>query len=82
MNPDDVRRWAGNQRAAAARERAAVRQHPLNASQAFASALSLLVYDENLNGSPFDRNDPVALREDALMREAWTKLRARWHHGR
>lgn len=82
MNPEDVRLWARNQRAAAARERVEMRQRPLTAAQAFASALSLLVYDESHNGSPFQRNDPVSQREDDEMRAAWAKLRRRWSLGR
>jgi hypothetical protein len=82
MNRSDVRRWAENHRMAAAREREFLRQHPLTTSQAFAAALSLLVFDESQNGSPFERADSVTLREDAQVRDAWTKLRARWPRGR
>ena len=82
MNRSDVRQWSENHRAAAARERALIRQHPLTASQAFAAALDLLVFDESRNGSPFGRADSVTLREDAQVRDAWTKLRARWPRGR
>ena len=81
MDANDVRRWASDHRAAAARERAEARRHPLSATEAFASALSLLAYDENQNGSPFERIDPVSLREDAQMRAAWTQLRMRWPRG-
>ena len=80
MDRTDIRRWAENHRAAAARELREVR--PLSPSDAFASAMALLEFDERLNGSPFERNDPVTAREDAAMYEAWTKLRARWRHGR
>jgi hypothetical protein len=82
MNREDVRRWARNHQAAAERERQAVREKPLSASQAFAFALELLVLDESLNGSPFKRHDPVSIREDEEVRQAWVKLRARWPHGR
>ncbi|HVT02188.1 MAG TPA: hypothetical protein VHL58_02305 [Thermoanaerobaculia bacterium] len=78
MQPRDVRIWAENHRAAAARERAEVQRHPLTSAQAFAAALSLLAYDEACNGSPFERIDPVSEREDRQMWEAWTKLRDRW----
>lgn len=80
VNPVDIRRWAENHRAAAARELAELR--PLPPDQAFAAAMALLEFDEQLNGSPFDRDDPVTVREDAEMYEAWAKLRARWGHGR
>lgn len=82
MNPEDVRRWARNQAAAAARERAEMSRKPLTTAQAFASALSLLVFDESCNGSPFQRYDPVSEREDEEVRAAWAKLRERWLHGR
>jgi hypothetical protein len=78
VNREDIRRWSANHEAAAARERAEARLHPLTASEAFSAALALLVYDESQNGSPFERLDPVTLREDEEVREAWAKLRARW----
>jgi hypothetical protein len=80
VNPADIRRWAENHRAAAARELAESR--PLSPARAYASAMALLEFDERLNGSPFERIDPVTAREDAEMYEAWAKLRARWPHGR
>jgi hypothetical protein len=78
MDPRDIRRWAANHRAAAAREAEEARKHPLTAEEPFASALSLLAFDEAMNGSPFDRYDPVTAREDNEMWDAWAKLRARW----
>lgn len=82
MNPDDIRTWVANHRAAAAREAAEVRRHPLAAGEAFAYAMDLLQFDESLNGSPFERLDPVSEREDQQMWEAWAKLRARWRFDR
>lgn len=82
MNADDIRRWADNHRAAAARERIATRERPLTPQEAFTAALALLVFDEEQNGSPFQRHDPVSLREDEDARAAWAQLRARWKHGR
>jgi hypothetical protein len=82
MDAGDIRRWAANHRAAAAREAVEARQNPMTADQAFASALALLVFDEKQNGSPFERRDPVSDREDEEMWSAWTKLRARWGNGR
>ena len=81
MNREDVRRWARNQAAAAARERAEMSRKPLTAAQAFASALSLLAFDESINGPPFQRYDPVSMREDEEVRAAWAKLRRRWSRG-
>lgn len=78
MDARDIRRWAANHRAAAVREAEEVREHPLTAEQAFGFALSLLAFDEAMNGSPFDRYDPVTEREDEEMWDAWSKLRARW----
>jgi len=82
MNPDDIRTWAANHRAAAAREAAERRGRPLTPDDAFASAMALLAWDEQQNGSPFEREDPVSLREDREMWDAWAKLRARWPRGR
>ena len=78
MNPSDVRTWAANHQAAAAREAAEARRNPMSADEAFASALALLAFDERINGSPFDRYDPVSAREDEEMWNAWAKLRQRW----
>jgi len=82
MNAEDIRRWAANHRAAAAREAAELHVQRPTGEEAFAAALALLRYDESLNGSPFERNDPVSEREDRQMWEAWAKLRARWPRGR
>jgi hypothetical protein len=78
VDPRDIRTWAENHRAAAAREAAEARQNPMTADQAFASALALLAFDEKQNGSPFERRDPISEREDEQMWAAWDKLRARW----
>lgn len=82
MRDTDIRKWAANHRAAAERERAEMSRHRLAPGDAFAAALALLVLDETLNGSPFDRADPVSLREDEELRAAWAKLRKRWPRGR
>ena len=82
MDPRDIRTWAANHRAAAAREAAEARRHPMTADQAFASALALLAFDEKQNGSPFSRYDAVSAREDEQMWAAWAKLRSRWRNGR
>jgi hypothetical protein len=82
VRPEDIRRWDRNQRAAATRERGETRQHPLTAAEAWQAALALVAFDERLNGSPFERVDPVSTREDEEMRETWMKLRARWRHER
>ncbi|HEV8659489.1 MAG TPA: hypothetical protein VGS96_12785 [Thermoanaerobaculia bacterium] len=78
MDPHDVRVWNDNQRAAAAREVVEMQRNALTPAQAFASAMALLTWDESQNGSPFERDDPVSVREDLQMWEAWALLRARW----
>jgi hypothetical protein len=78
MNPQDLRRWVENQRAGEARVREDARQNPLTSAEAWAAAMALLNLDEQLNGPPFNRYDPVSEREDAAMWENWAKLRARW----
>jgi hypothetical protein len=78
MDPVALKRFIENHRAAEARVREDARQNPLTAAQAFAAAMALLNLDEQLNGSPFQRHDPVSEREDAAMWEAWAKLRERW----
>jgi hypothetical protein len=78
MDPRALKRWIENQRAAEARAREDAKQNPLTASQAWAAAMELLNFDEQLNGPPFERYDPVSDREDAAMWEAWAKLRAGW----
>jgi hypothetical protein len=78
MAPQDWKRWIENQRAAEARVREDARQNPLTAAQAWAAAMELLNFDEQLNGPPFQRYDPVSEHEDAAVWEAWAKLRARW----
>jgi hypothetical protein len=82
VDPRDIRTWAANHRAAAAREAAETRRHPMTGQQAFASALALLAFDVKQNGSPFGRYDAVSAREDEQMWTAWAKLRARWRSGR
>ena len=39
---------------------------------------ALLRFDEQVNGDPFARRDPVTEREDREMYDAWAKLRAGW----
>jgi hypothetical protein len=78
MDPRDIRTWAANHRAAAERIAEDARANPLSAQEAFASALALLAFDEQMNGDPFSREDPVTEREDREMWETWATLRARW----
>lgn len=80
MNPADVRRWVANSRAVAAREAAEMRRSPLTPAEAFSAAMSLLIFDEACNGSPFERNDRIDRREDQQVWNAWAKLRKRWRN--
>ena len=80
MDPAEIRRWIENQRAAAARELAEPRR--MTSAEAYEAALALLAFDEQCNGSPFNRVDAVTEREDAKMRDDWAKLRASWPRGR
>ena len=78
MNPDDLRRFVENHRAAQERERQERRGRPMSTADAWAAAMALLRFDEQMNGDPFQRHDPVEEREDREMYETWAKLRAGW----
>jgi hypothetical protein len=78
MDPRELKRWIENQQAAAAREREDMKQNPPTQAEAFAAAMTLLNFDEQQNGPPFQRYDPVSDREDAAMWETWATLRERW----
>lgn len=54
----------------------------MTAAEAFDAALALLAWDEQCNGSPFERKDPVSDREDAKMWDDLARLRKRWNGGR
>ncbi|HYM60846.1 MAG TPA: hypothetical protein VEZ11_08135 [Thermoanaerobaculia bacterium] len=81
MDPRDIRKWAEDQEAVAARQLAEMRRNPLTPAQSFRYAMDLLVFDEMMNGSPFGRYDPVEEAEVQQVRETWAKLRARWPRG-
>ena len=82
MKAEEIRRWADNHAAAAARELREMNRNPLSPADAFGAALALLVYDEARNGSPFERHDPVSERSDREMWETWAILRSRWNCAR
>jgi hypothetical protein len=67
-----------NHRAAQQREDKERSGKPLPVAEAWAAAMDLLCFDEQMNGDPFNRYDPVSEREDREMYEAWAKLRAGW----
>ena len=78
IDPEALRRFVENHRAAAEREDRERSGRPLPVAEAWAAAMELLRFDETVNGDPFSRHDPVAEREDREMYEAWAKLRAGW----
>lgn len=81
MDPADIRRWVANHRAAAAREMAEMRDHPMTAAEAYASAMALLVLDEKTQ-----RRSLQSLRSGFRTKigkcRKRVKLRARWGRGR
>ena len=78
MDPDALRRFVENHRAASEREDQERAGRPMSFADAWASAMALLCFDEQVNGDPFNRPDPVGEREDMEMYETWAKLRAGW----
>lgn len=73
MRPEDLRRWVEDQRAAAVRERAAVRAGGFSPDP-IAAGLDLIDLAADLHGWPIPE-DPVTRREDELARERWVRLR-------
>ena len=73
MRSEDLRRWAENQRAAAERERAAVRERGFSPDP-IAAGLDLIDLAAELYGWPVPE-DAVTQREDELVRERWVRLR-------
>jgi len=82
MDPDALRRFVENHRAASEREDQERAGRPMSFADAWASAMALLRFDEQMNGNPFTRPDPVGDREDMEMYETWAKLRAGWRRER
>lgn len=72
-NPEELKRWVENQRAAAERER----QQALGGSfvrDPVRAGLDLIALAARLHGWPIPE-DPVRQREDELARERWSRLR-------
>ena len=82
MDPDALRRFVENHRAAQEREAQERFGKPLPTQQAWAFAMELLCFDEQMNGDPFTRRDPLEEEDDRRKYEAWTKLRAGWKRER
>src|SRR5262245_65158452 len=75
MRPEDLLRWVESRRAAEERERQEIRSAGPSSENAIQSALALAALTERLHGWP-PPEDPVTLREDALARERWARVRA------
>jgi len=73
MPSQDLRRWAENQRAAAERERSAVRDRGFSPDP-ISAGFELIDLAAELYGWPVPE-DPVTRREDELARERWVRLR-------
>jgi hypothetical protein len=74
MRADDLRRWIRDRQAGEERERKEARSTPNSPEEAIASALALVALFGRLHGWPIP-DDPVSVREDALARTRWSKLR-------
>lgn len=77
MDPQDIRRWVENHRAAQERERQEVRERGTVVADPIAASLSLIALAGRLHGWPVPVSE-VDEREDELARQRWDKLRARW----
>lgn len=77
MNPDEIRCWVANRRAAALREAKETRRAPPGEDECVRRALSLIALAGRLHGWPLPE-DPVSLREDRLGYERWARLRRNW----
>lgn len=76
MNRDGARRWVEARQAAARREAADERAAGPRPQWAIASALALVALTGRLHGWPAPET-AVDRREDALVRERWSRLRRR-----
>lgn len=73
MHPEDLRRWVADQRAAAERERAEVREEGFSPDP-IGAGFDLIELAAELYGWPVPE-DSVTQREDELVRERWVRLR-------
>lgn len=74
MRSKDLLRWVDSRRAAEQREKLEARQTGPDSAGAIRSALALMALATRLYGWPVPE-DPVTLREDALARERWHRVR-------
>lgn len=82
MDREALLRFVENHRAALAIEDREKSGRPLPVAEAWTAAMALLCFDEQMNGDPFRRNDPVTEWEDREMYDAWARLRAGWRRER
>jgi hypothetical protein len=68
-----VERW----RIAEKAERELARRDPMRPELAIELSLEMLNLYESLHGNPFVK-DPITLREEEEVRQAWKRLRERW----
>jgi len=78
MDPEALRRFVRNHQAVEEIEAQEWSNRPWSTERAWAAAMELLLFDEAINGDPFNRYDPVTDEEDEAMWQAWEKLRAGW----
>lgn len=79
MRSEDLLRWVESRRDAEQREKLEARQAGPDSAGAIRSALALVALTKRLHGWPVPE-DPVTLREDALARERWDRVRT--HFGK
>ncbi len=77
MEPQDIRRWVENYRAAQERERQEVRERGSFVADPIAASLGLIALAGRLHGWPPPVSE-VDEREGELARERWSRLRSAW----
>jgi hypothetical protein len=80
VQPEDLRRWVENQRAAEALIREEQRRRGPQPEEAIASALSLIEIGAHLHGWPAPE-DEVSRREDETLYDCWHRLRLHMPRG-
>jgi hypothetical protein len=75
MKPGPISDWVASRRAAEARERRELREAGPDPRRAIEQALALIALGGELHGWPA-AEDAVTEREDAEMREQWSRLRS------
>jgi hypothetical protein len=78
MRSEDLLRWVESRRVAEQREQMETREAGPDVMGAIQSSLVLVAFTRRLHGWPVPE-DPVTLREDALARERWDRVRTYFH---